>query len=143
MHIIFPRCRVESFSLSSVYIKLINIVMIFHHLSCLLAHGIDYNSPLAQRQTDMMTPHGMAEVGSAWYYPFLFHVSTCLKQSQRTVTTCLKLLQTPVNGTRQVTLAAPALGKSISEGKIYPDVKNEVCTQSFMLKSRVKLLGVG
>lgn len=46
--------------------------------------------------------------------------------------------------TRQFTPTAPAhLGKSISESKIYPDVKNQVCTNSFVLKSRVKFLGVG
>lgn len=58
-----------------------------------------------------MIPHGIAEVESVWYHPFLFHMSTCLKNLQRTVS-C----------TRQVTPAAPAhLGKSISEGKICPD----------------------
>lgn len=50
----------------------------------------------------------------------------------------------PVICTRQVISTAPAhLGKSISESKFYPDVKNQVCTNSFMLKSRVKFLGVG
>jgi len=46
--IFFLMCRVGSFSLSYIYIKLINSFVIFPDLSCLISYGIDYYPTHAQ-----------------------------------------------------------------------------------------------
>lgn len=63
LHFLF-KVQSRIFSLSYICIKPIKSFMIFPDLSCLMSHGIDYNTTRAQIQPGMMILYGAAEVGA-------------------------------------------------------------------------------